>query len=384
MLRTVAIFAALAAAEAFVTPTLSPVNVPSVRSMKNSRAATTMQLRDSSTTRRDALKLAAGAALFSSLGLPVKTDATVFFDTERYGDKELKVAFINKVKQQFRALYEKKPELLPMVVRVAMTDCLTFDKASGAGGGDGTIMSRKDQYPELKPALDEIARIQEELKRQIEVSASDIIAFGGSVALEATGGPRLIIQLGRADGKKPAETPVSGMDTWNKGDALAAVERSGMGPKEAVLFAGMLGSLETASVAMREAIKNKVECDPSDPDCTSEEEGYYGLYSPVTIVSETKKEFGKNRGASAVNSNVGFDSARIAGLAGDAKFSNSYLIDLASGKASDAVGQALLANKETNALVMEYGKKGNNRKFQKDAESAFVSLVELGRSNTSR
>ena len=35
------------------------------------------------------------------------------------------------------------------------------------------------------------------------------------------------------------------MDTWNKGDALAAVERSGMGPKEAVLFAGMLGSLET-------------------------------------------------------------------------------------------------------------------------------------------
>lgn len=213
------------------------------------------------------MKLAAGAALFSSLGLPVKTDATVFFDTERYGDKELKVAFINKVKQQFRALYEKKPELLPMVVRVAMTDCLTFDKASGAGGGDGTIMSRKDQYPELKPALDEIARIQEELKRQIEVSASDIIAFGGSVALEATGeqapflpvltqwllltlpsesgGPRLIIQLGRADGKKPAETPVSGMDTWNKGDALAAVERSGMGPKEAVLFAGMLGSLET-------------------------------------------------------------------------------------------------------------------------------------------
>lgn len=39
-----------------------------------------------------------------------------------------------------------------------------------------------------------------------------------------------------------------------------------------------------------------------------------------------------------------------AGLAGDAKFSNSYPIDLASGKASDAVGQALLANKETNAL----------------------------------
>jgi hypothetical protein len=34
--------------------------------------------------------------------------------------------------------------------------------------------------------------------------------------------------------------------------------------------------------------------------------------------------------------------------------------------------------------VMEYGKKGSNKKFQQDAEKAFVSLVELGRSNTSR
>jgi hypothetical protein len=46
-------------------------------------------------------------------------------------------------------------------------------------------------------------------------------------------------------------------------------------------------------------------------DCTDDEEGYYGLYSPVTIVSETKKEFGKNRGASAVNSNTGFDSVAL-------------------------------------------------------------------------
>eukprot|EP00287_Rhodomonas_sp_CCMP768_P005507 CAMPEP_0196724360 /NCGR_PEP_ID=MMETSP1091-20130531/6244_1 /TAXON_ID=302021 /ORGANISM="Rhodomonas sp., Strain CCMP768" /LENGTH=337 /DNA_ID=CAMNT_0042066469 /DNA_START=147 /DNA_END=1160 /DNA_ORIENTATION=- len=337
-----------------------------------------MQLRDGP-ARRDMLKLAVGAALFAAVQ-PV--EASVFFDTEKYGDKELKVAAINKVKQQFRALYEKKPEMLPLMVRVAMTDCLTFDKSTGQGGGDGSIVKMADKYPDLKPALAEVVRIKDELQRQIEVSAADIIAFGGGVAIEATGGPRVIVQLGRTDGKK--EQPPSGMAAWDQGDVIGALSRSGLGAKEAVLYAGMLGSMETAATAMTEAIKNKVECDASDPDCTSDEEGYYGLYSPVTIVSETKKEFGKNRGASAVNSNVGFDSARIAGLAGDAKFSNSYLVSLASGKAEDAVGKALLANKETKELVMEYGKKGNNRKFQKDAEQAFVALVELGRSNTSR
>lgn len=108
------------------------------------------------------------------------------------------------------------------------------------------------------------------------------------MAPTGAGGPRVILQLGRTDGKKDA--PASGIEMWNKGEVVAAMARSGLGPKEAVLYAGMLGSLQQASVAMAEAIKNKVACDPEDPDCTSEEEGYYGLYSPVTIVSETKKE----------------------------------------------------------------------------------------------
>ena len=34
--------------------------------------------------------------------------------------------------------------------------------------------------------------------------------------------------------------------------------------------------------------------------------------------------------------------------------------------------------------VMEYGKKGNNNKFVKDCEKCYVTLTELGRSNTSR
>jgi hypothetical protein len=86
---------------------------------------------------------------------------------------------------------------------------------------------------------------------------------------------------------------------------LSAVQYSGLTAKDAVLLSGTLGALTLASSKMAEAIANKVACNKELEDCTDDEEGYYGLYSPVTIVSETTKEFGKNRGASAVNSNTG-------------------------------------------------------------------------------
>ncbi len=73
--------------------------------------------------RRDVLKLFTGGA--AAILSASSTEAAVFIDTERYGDKELKVALINQVKQQFRALYEKKPELIVPLFRLAVTDALS-------------------------------------------------------------------------------------------------------------------------------------------------------------------------------------------------------------------------------------------------------------------
>jgi len=332
-------------------------------------------------------------ALAAGLAAPNAAAASVFFDTERYGDKELKVSLLNKIKQQFRALYEKKPNLLVPLFRIAMMDALTYDQKSGVGGMDGSVVKllADEADPQMVAALAEIKRIYKELGRQTQITYADVIAYSGAVAIEATGGPRTIIQLGRTDGtyKDGQIIPPSGMDNWDA-DAptaegvLAAFKFSGLTAKDAVLMCGTLGALELASLKMSETIANKVPCNPELEDCTDDEEGYYGLYSPVTIVSETKKEFGKNRGASAANSNTGFDSARIAGLAGDAKFGNQFLVLAAEGKSDSALAKALMANEQTKKFVVEYGNKGKTREFAKDAEKLYVKLTELGRSDTSR
>eukprot|EP00290_Baffinella_frigidus_P014521 CAMPEP_0180144674 /NCGR_PEP_ID=MMETSP0986-20121125/17104_1 /TAXON_ID=697907 /ORGANISM="non described non described, Strain CCMP2293" /LENGTH=391 /DNA_ID=CAMNT_0022088683 /DNA_START=76 /DNA_END=1251 /DNA_ORIENTATION=- len=328
----------------------------------------------------------AGGALAGALVLqPAASPAEVMFDTERYGDKELKVALINKVKQQLRALFEKRPELLVPFFRLALTDGLSYVKATGKGGMDGSVMKKMDlpENADLLPAATEVARIKKELGRQTEVSNADIIAFGGAVAMESIGSSRVVIQLGRADGKK--EQPPSAMAAWDAAaptaeGLLGAFSGAGLGAKEAVLLAGVVGALQQAALAMRVTLDNKVECDPAEDGCTSEEEGYYGLYSPVTIVSETSKEFGKNRGATAVNSNVGYDSARIAGLAGDAKFSNGFL--KSAKKSADPLALALMSSEDLKKVVGDY--EGNEKKFKSDAVKAYVVVTELGRSNTSR
>jgi hypothetical protein len=118
----------------------------------------------------------------------------------RYGDKELKVAIINQIKQQFRALFEKKPELLVPTFQLAMLDALSFNAKTNEGGMDGSILYRIDQpeYAKLKPAAVEVERIRSELVDKTQVTKADLIAFAGAVAIEATG-----TSVRRVPGYKP-------------------------------------------------------------------------------------------------------------------------------------------------------------------------------------
>ena len=121
--------ACVATATAFApAPLLAPgpsVSI-SLRAARGGASAMDMQAADGAgKSRRAFLTLAAAGAV-----LPKSASASVFFDTERYGDKELKVSLLNKIKQQFRALYEKKPELLVPMFKIAVADALTVQAMS--------------------------------------------------------------------------------------------------------------------------------------------------------------------------------------------------------------------------------------------------------------
>jgi hypothetical protein len=135
MFRSILVIALLSQAACFVpTSPVARLNGPNGlrcgskdgRSASNVLTSIAMkeEIQGHGVYRRDILKLLIGGAATTLVG-GFNADAYVYFDTERYGDKELKVAFINQVKQQFRALYEKKPELIVPLFRLAMTDALT-------------------------------------------------------------------------------------------------------------------------------------------------------------------------------------------------------------------------------------------------------------------
>ena len=204
------------------------------------------------------------------------------------------MAIINQIKQQFRALFEKKPELLVPVFQLALIDALSFNKETKEGGMDASILYRIDQpeYAKLKPAAAEIERIRGELVDKTQVTRADLIAFGGAVAIEATGGPadqahssncrrsaapliprppalsmtaggpRVIVQLGRSDGRPPADGAAVPAPLWDverptAEGIRAAAERSGLTEREAVALAGALGSLQAAAVAMAARVSDK-------------------------------------------------------------------------------------------------------------------------------
>ena len=81
------------------------------------------------------------------------------------------MAIINQIKQQFRALYEKKPELLQDMFLLAMTDALSFDAESKAGGMDGAVLKAMGlpENARLNKAAAEVERIRKELVDKTQV-----------------------------------------------------------------------------------------------------------------------------------------------------------------------------------------------------------------------
>ena len=130
--------------------------------------------------------LTAGLMTDSRFG---RANAKVFFDTDVYGVKELKIATVNKIKQKLRNAILQDISVAPDLLKLAINDALGYDFSTTSGGPDGSIVYEMD-CPEnkgLEKALAVVLQIKKDLQRTNTVSLADIVAFGGAEALETVG-----------------------------------------------------------------------------------------------------------------------------------------------------------------------------------------------------
>jgi len=290
--------------------------------------------------------------------------AKTIFDTDVYGDKELKIATVNKIKQKIRNAILQTPEIAPHLLELAISDALGYDAYNGEGGQDGSILFELSADSQgLNKALAALKDIQKELQRTNTVAFGDLVAFGGGEALETVGCGRVIIQVGRFDAKKSNEgiTPIFWEGTSGApSDVIAAFKRSGFRPQQIACLLGALG--EVKRVVKEDAIATQQKSSVTEEDEDEPEEPFV----PTSFGSRSEI-FG----------------ARL----GKADFGSKYLASLLDKKSkitaeSDFFGYTLLQDDAVKTFVQKYAASDNT--FIKDVTETYLALTKVGEAYTTR
>ena len=271
-----------------------------------------------------------------------------------------------EVKQNVRNVLTEKPDLLPYFFELTLHDALTFNPDTNEGGPNGSLRLELDRATnqELQDANEAISSIRA-LQRQ-DMSYADTCAFAGAVAVEITGGPRIVVQLGREDSK---EADPEWKTNFYKPGASAeemkkAFDAAGLnGARDVVLFHGAIGSLNDIGQSRLAKMKATEITDDEDED---EEDTGDLTYGKVTS---------KKRGPVLVSSNVSLLTL------GGQKFSNAYLNAIVKSKTPDKLSQrdkTILEDKEMLAEVQRYA--ANNSKFINDVADLYQKISLLGSS----
>ena len=327
---------------------------------------TSDQFRDCVQTATRAVPLFLSGVILSAVTKPQPAQAKVYFDTDTYGDKELKIATVNKMKQKLRNAILADVTLAPDLLRLAINDALTFDAATRDGGPDGSIQFEmtREENKGLEKAAAVVQGIKKELLRTNTVSYSDLVAFGGAEALESAGCGRVIVQVGRFDAKPETDKKTGLLVNWGEmspESTSAAFTYSGLGPREVALLLGALGEVtrvvqETQLAEAKAKAAKKVD-DDDDFELDDAEP-----FVPTTF---------------------GTRDATFGAKMGKADFGTKYLSQLLKSKGSpDALGSCLVKDDKTKAFVQKYA--GSETAFLKDVPEAYLRMTLLGETGTNR
>ena len=261
-----------------------------------------------------------------------------------------------------------RPELLSSFFLLSLHDALTYNKATNEGGPNGSLRFELDApwNADLQDAVEAIKQIRT-LQRE-DMSYADTFAFAGAVAFEVTGGPRIIVQIGREDASKADPPGKSGLykADASAADLMEAFDSAGLQPaKDIVLFHGAVGSLSDIAQGRVERARAMRAEDDDEEDEDLELGSGDITYGKVSS---------RKRGPVLVSSNVALLTL------GGQKFSNGYLKALLQDKNRDKLAKRdreILANKEMLAEVQRYA--ANNTKFVNDTADLFQKVTLLGR-----
>ena len=208
-----------------------------------------------------------------TLLIPIIAPAQAFYvDLDRYGDKELKVALVNKVRQNIRDVLMDNPSLAPDFLEIVLQDALTYDAISQQGGADGSIVAAilaadsNSPLGHLKGASNALQTIQSKNQRATEISVADVVTIAGAEAIETAGGPHVTVQLGKIDPTIPYPA-VSYPDLNNPQQTLAAFHKAGLTVRDVTIMLGGIAAIQQVVESQKSpAVVDFEENEMGDPE----------------------------------------------------------------------------------------------------------------------
>jgi len=296
-------------------------------------------------------------ATASAITLSAPVIAYVYEDPDRYGDKELKVSTVNKLRQNIRNIILSDPKLGGLFLKLAIQDAITYNAETGEGGPNGNILEKvlskdaPESLLELKDAAKVLKGLSSTLKRY-EITIADIVSFAGSEAIETAGGPRAVIQLGKLDPEKRIMLPNEYYPNLcgQGSDVVKAFKRAGLSERDVALLYGALGSMEgIASSSM-----NKIN------DIVEEEENEMGdkEISIPTSFGGPKEIYGKQMGK--INTD----------------FLKQVTNDVKLRKKSNLLMADVFYDEKVANYAIKYSE--NSAGFLKDLPESYARLMKLG------
>jgi hypothetical protein len=213
---------------------------------------------------------ASTATVVASTQATTPANALVYVDPDRYGDKELQVALVNKVRQAVRDAILQNPRLAPLFVQVAIQDALTYSAETQMGGPNGRIVAflleNSKSHPSLNYAAQELVEIRAKLRRSTEITMADVVAFAGAEAIESLGGPRIIVQLGKLDYSVDEQVPIQIYDLFHGPDTIRAFQNAGLTEREVTLLVGAIASMNIVVDTVDSSTENNHNDDDEEPN----------------------------------------------------------------------------------------------------------------------